>query len=75
MQTTGYEIQYSTNKKFMKKTSKTATVKSNKTISKKFSRKKAGKRYYVRIRTYKTVRVDGKMKKFYSGWSKVKTVK
>ncbi len=75
VQTTGYEIQYSTNKKFMKKTSKTATVKSNKTISKKFSRKKAGKRYYVRIRTYKTVRVDGKMKKFYSGWSKVKTVK
>lgn len=75
VQTTGYEIQYSTNKKFKKKTSKTATVKSNKTISKKFSRKKAGKRYYVRIRTYKTVRVDGKMKKFYSGWSKVKTVK
>lgn len=74
VQTTGYEIQYSTNKKFKKKTSKTATVKSNKTISKKFSRKKAGKRY-VRIRTYKTVRVDGKMKKFYSGWSKVKTVK
>ena len=75
VQTTGYEIQYSTNNKFKKKTSKTATVKSNKTISKKFSRKKAGKRYYVRIRTYKTVRVDGKMKKFYSGWSKVKTVK
>ncbi len=75
VQTTGYEIQFSTNKKFKKKTSKTATVKSNKTISKKFSRKKAGKRYYVRIRTYKTVRVDGKMKKFYSGWSKVKTVK
>lgn len=74
VQTTGYEIQYSTNKKFKKKTSKTATVKSNKTISKKFSRKKAGKRY-VRIRTYKTVRADGKMKKFYSGWSKVKSVK
>ncbi len=74
VQTTGYEIQYSTNKKLKKKTSKTTTVKSNKTLSKKFSRK-TGKRYYVRIRTYKTVRVDGKMKKFYSGWSKVKTVK
>lgn len=75
VQTTGYEIQYATNKKFKKKTSKIVTIKSNKTVSKKFSRKKAGKRYYVRIRTYKTVKTDGKMKKFYSGWSKVKSVK
>lgn len=75
VQTTGYEIQYATSKKFKKKTSKTVTVKSNKILSKKFSRKKAGKRYYVRIRTYKTVKTDGKMKKFYSGWSKVRSVK
>ncbi len=75
VQTTGYEIQYSTTKKFKQKTAKTATVKSNKTLSKKFSKKKAGKRHYVRIRTYKTVKIDGKMKKFYSGWSKVKSVK
>ena len=75
VQTTGYEIQYSTSKKFKKKASKTVTVKSNKTLSRKFSRNKAGKRYYVRIRTYKTVKIDGKMKKFYSGWSKVKSVK
>ena len=75
VQTTGYEIQYSTSKKFKKKTSKTVTVKSNKTVSRKFSRKKAGQRYYVRIRTYKTVKTDGKMKKYYSGWSKIKSVK
>ena len=75
VQTTGYEIQYSTTKKFKQKTAKTATVKSNKTLSKKFSKKKAGKRHYVRIRTYKTVKINGKMKKFYSGWSKVKSVK
>ena len=75
VQTTGYEIQYSTDKKFKKKTSKTTTVKSNKTLSKKLSKKKTGKRYYVRIRTYKTVKIDGKMKKFYSRWSKVKSVK
>lgn len=75
VQTTGYEIQYSTSKKFKKKVSKTVTVKSNKILSRKFSRNKAGKRYYVRIRTYKTVKTDGKMKKFYSGWSKVRSVK
>lgn len=75
VQTTGYEIQYSTSKKFKKKTSKTVTVKSNKIISRKISRKKTGKRYYVRIRTYKTVKTDGKLKKFYSGWSKAKSVK
>ena len=32
---------------------------------------KKGKTYYVKVRTYKTV----KGKKYYSGWSKVKTVK
>lgn len=74
-QTTGYEIQYSTSRKFKKKVSKTVMVKSNKILSRKFSRKKAGQRYYVRIRTYKTVKIDGKKKKFYSGWSKIRSVK
>ncbi len=65
-QAAGYQIQYSTSKKFAKKSSDTITVKSNKTTSKKLSVKKAGKRYYVRIRTYKNVKVNGKTKKFYS---------
>lgn len=75
VQTTGYEIQYSTNKKFAKKSVKTVTVKNNKVVSRKVSGKKAGKRYYVRIRAYKSVKVDGSVKKFYSAWSKVKSVK
>ena len=75
IQTTGYEIQYSANKKFAKKSVKKVTVKNNKIVSRKFAKKKAGKRYYVRMRTYKSVNVDGVSRKFYSGWSKVKSVK
>ncbi|MCI8484474.1 MAG: hypothetical protein HFH41_09055 [Lachnospiraceae bacterium] len=74
-QTTGYEIQYSTNSKFSKKYTKAFTVKNNRTVSKKISRQKAKKKYYIRIRTYKTVKVNGKPMKIYSDWSKVKTVK
>ena len=69
-QTTGYQIQYSTDKNF-KSGNKTVTVKGNKTTSKKISKLKSGKTYYVRVRTYKTV--SGK--KYYSSWSKAKTVK
>lgn len=74
-QTTGYEIAYSTSRKFAKKDTKTATVKKNKTTSKSISKLKAKKKYYVRVRTYKTVKSNGKTVKLYSGWSKVKTVK
>lgn len=70
-QATGYQVQYSTSKKFTSKTTKTATVKSAKTSSKTVSGLKKSKKYYVRVRTYKTV--DGK--KYYSGWSTVRTVK
>ena len=38
------------------------------------SKLKAKKKYYIRVRTYKTVKVNGKSKKIYSGWSKVKAV-
>ena len=69
-QTNGYQIQYSTNKNF-KSGNKTVTVKGNKTTSKKISKLKSAKTYYVRVRTYKTV--SGK--KYYSSWSKAKTVK
>jgi len=69
-QTSGYEIQYSTNKKF-KSGNKTVNIKSNKTTSKKIKNLKKKKKYYVRIRTYKTV----KGKKIYSSWSKTLKVK
>ena len=66
----GYEVQYSTSKKFTKKTTKTVNVKKSlkKTTIKKLTK---GKKYYVRVRTYKTV--NGK--KIYSNWSTVKNVK
>lgn len=69
-QTTGYEIQYSTSSKF-KSGTKTVTVKKNKTTSTKISGLKSGKKYYVRIRTYKVV--DGK--KYYSSWSSKMSIK
>ena len=64
-QTTGYQIQYSTNKNF-KKGNKTVTVSKNKTTAKTISKLTSKKKYYVRIRTYKTV----KGAKYYSGWKK-----
>ena len=67
-QTTGYQIQYSTSSKF--KNAKTITVSKNKTTSKTISKLKAKKKYYVRIRTYKTVNGT----KYYSSWSKSKSV-
>ncbi|MGN1130457.1 MAG: leucine-rich repeat protein [Ruminococcus sp.] len=68
-QTTGYQIQYSTDKKF-EKNNNTVTVPKNKTISKTVSKLEAKKNYYVRVCTYKTV----KGTKYYSAWSKVKSV-
>lgn len=72
-QVTGYELQYSTSKKF--KGAKSVTIKKNKTTSSTVKKLKAKKKYFVRIRTYKTVKIDGKSKKLYSAWSKAKTVK
>ena len=66
----GYQIQYSTNKKF-KKGNKTITVKSTKSTSATIKKLKSKKKYYVRMRTYKVV--NGK--KVYSAWSKAKSVK
>lgn len=70
-QTTGYELFYSTSCKFSKAATKSKSITSYKTTTKKITGLKKGKTYYVKVRTYKTV----KGKKYYSGWSKVKTVK
>lgn len=62
-QATGYQVQYSTNKSFKSPVTKTVTSYKTKTLTvKKLSAKK---KYYVRIRTYRTV--SGK--KYYSAWS------
>lgn len=66
----GYEIQYSTNNKF-KNGVKKVSVTNYKTTSKQIKKLTGGKKYYVRIRSYK--KVSGK--KIYSDWSKVKAVK
>ena len=64
----GYEISYSTNKKFKKAVTKKNTAKTSYTISK----LKKGKTYYVRIRAYK---MDSTGKKVYGKYSSVKKVK
>ena len=65
---TGYQVKYSTSKKFTKSTTKTIGVK---TTSKTVKSLKKGKTYYVKVRTYKTV----KGTKYYSGYSAVKKIK
>lgn len=67
----GYQIQYSTSKKFTKKTSKKVLVSGAKKTSTTVKKLKSKTNYYVRIRTYKTV--NGK--KVFSSWSAIKTVK
>ena len=62
----GYQIQYSTNKKFKKV--KTKISKKNKYTIKKLKTKKT---YYIRVCAYKIV----KGKKVYGKWSNVKKVK
>ena len=49
----GYQIQYSTDSKF-KKNKKSIKIKKAKTASKKISNLKESKKYYFRIRTYKS---------------------
>lgn len=66
---TGYQIQLATNSKFTKN-KKTVNVKGYSKISKKVTSLKGGKKYWVRIRTYKKVESTT----YYSPWSKTKTV-
>ena len=68
---TGYEVQYSTSKKFTKKTTKTVTIKKAKTKKTTIKKLSKGKKYYVKVRAYKTV--SGK--NIYGAWSSVKNVK
>lgn len=65
----GYQIKLATNSKFTKN-KKTVNVKGYSKASKKVTKLLGGKKYYVKIRTYK--KVNGTT--YYSKWSKVKTV-
>ena len=68
--TSGYQIQYDTDKLFRYFPS-TITVNGNGKVSKKVKNLYDGPGYYVRIRTFKKV----KGKRYYSAWSKAKAVK
>ena len=68
---TGYQVQYSTDKKFKGRTTVIRTVKKKSVTKLTVSKLKAKKKYYVRVRTYKIV----KGRKYYSRWSKSKVVK
>lgn len=67
---TGYQIQLAANRRFTRNR-KTVNVKGYRKVSRKVTRLEGGKKYYIRIRTYKTI----KGKKYYSAWSKVRTIK
>ena len=68
-QISGYQLMYATNKKFTTGM-ETVTVKKFKTVRKKVTELRSRKKYYVRVRTFMTA--GGK--KYYSPWSKVKSV-
>lgn len=72
---TGYQIQVSTSSRFKKSKTKLYKIGRAKTTSKVIKSLKSGKKYYVRIRTYKTVTVNGKKTTAYSKWSAKKSVK
>ena len=67
---TGYQLQLATDKKF-KKNKKTVTVAKKKATKKTVKKLKSKKKYYVRVRAYKTQ--NGK--RTYSKWSKTKSFK
>lgn len=70
-QATQYIIQYSQNKNFTGKTTKTVTISKNTIKARTFTGLTSNKNYYVRIRSVKVVND----KKLYSSWSKTTRVK
>lgn len=68
-QTTGYQIQYSSRSNF--KTQKTVIVNGTGKVSRTLTELAAKHKYYVRIRTFRTI--NGK--KYYSTWSSAKSTK
>lgn len=71
----GYQLQYSTNKKFKKKKTKSVMLNKNKKTTKILKNLKSGKKYYIRVRSFKKVRVNGTVSKVVGSWSKVKVSK
>lgn len=72
-QTTGYQIQYSTSSNMSN--AKSGSTSKNTTTSATVKKLKGKTTYYVRIRTYKTVKINGESKRLYSSWSSIKKIK
>lgn len=75
----GYQIKYSTSKKFAKKKTKTATVTQSIAAKTRFThmqyKLKAKKTYYVKVRAWQNVKgKNGKYKKQYTKWSAKKKI-
>ena len=70
----GYQIAYSTSKKFTKKTTKYMNA-GKKATKKTLKKLKAGKQYFVKVRTYRVLYnpATGKTEKIFGKWSNVKT--
>ena len=66
----GYKVKVSQNKKFKK--SKTYKIKKNQKTVKGL---KQGKKYFVKVRAYKKIKIKRKSKTVYGKWSKVKSMK
>ena len=71
---TGYQVQYSTSSKFAKKATKTILVKNSRIAKKTIQKLSGGKKYYVRVRAYKTMKINGKKTNRYGAWSRRKAV-
>ena len=69
----GYQLEYSVKKNFSK--SEKVKIEGAKTLETVVKELKAEKKYYVRLRTYRTFKFGAKKKTYYSKWSEVKTVK
>ena len=69
---TSYEVQYGTSKSF--KGAKTVKV-SSKSSSKVLTKLKKNKKYYVRVRALRTVKVDNKNTTLRASWSSAKNLK
>lgn len=67
-----YQVQYGTSSSF--KGAKTVKV-SKSSASKTLTKLKKNKKYYVRVRSYKTIKENNKNKNLYSAWSAKKSLK
>ncbi len=68
----GYQVKYSTNKSLKKAT--TVTYKGKDVKTAKISGLKSKTKYYVKVRGYRSVKVNGKWCKLYSSWSGTKNI-